>query len=78
MQTFHRNRKMGDVEECLCVRILGGGGEWGDYTDRRKQRGRGERLTPEDEKTKRKEEEKQEECVFHQVHLVLHSTGEIS
>lgn len=41
----------------------------------------GQRLALEyekDEEEERKEEEqKQEECVFHQVHLVLHSTGDI-
>lgn len=30
-----------------------------------------------DEEERREEEQKQEECVFHQVHLVLHSTGDI-
>lgn len=28
-------------------------------------------------KKRKKEEQKQEECVFHQAHLELHSTGDI-
>lgn len=40
----------------------------------------GQRRTLEDEKDeeeRKEEEQKQEECVSHQVHLVLHSTGDI-
>lgn len=38
-------------------------------TDEMEEKGRGEE--------RKEEEQKREECVFHQVHLVLHSTGDI-